>query len=253
MCRYAMVVVFMLVEGFGILRRGIMKTIGLIGGMSWESTALYYTLLNQAIRERCGALHSAKIVLHSVDFQGIESMQRENRWQEAGEQLAAIGASLERGGADAILLCTNTMHKVAEQIEGAISVPFIHLADATAHTIGSRKESRVGLLGTSFTMEEAFYRKRLQQHGIEVLIPDAALREQINRIIFDELCCGQIKDSSRDIYLDAIAQFAKQSAQSVILGCTEIGMLVQEEQSSLPLVDTTVVHVNAAVEFMLAD
>ena len=230
-----------------------MKTLGLIGGMSWESTALYYKLLNQAISRTRGALHSAKIVLHSVDFQEIEVMQRENRWQEAGEKLAEIAAGLERGGVDCILLCTNTMHKVAPQIEAAITIPFLHLADATADTIVARGETRVGLLGTSFTMEEDFYRERLRQRGIDVLVPDAKLRAEINRVIFDELCCGKIVGSSREIYLRAIELFGEQSAQSVILGCTEIGMLVSEEQSSLPLIDTTVVHVNAAVEFVLAD
>ena len=228
-----------------------MKTLGLIGGMSWESTALYYSLLNQAIRKRCGALHSAKIILHSVDFQEIEILQRENRWQEAGEILAEIAVSLEREGADCILLCTNTMHKVAPQIEAAVSTPFLHLADATADTIVERGETCVGLLGTSFTMEEEFYRARLQQRGLEVLVPDAELRAEINRIIFDELCCGKIVDASRDIYLRAIDLFRERSAQAVILGCTEIGMLVAEDVSSLPLIDTTVVHVEAAVSFVL--
>ena len=230
-----------------------MKTVGLIGGMSWESTALYYKLLNQAISKKCGALHSAKIVLHSVDFQEIEIMQRENRWQEAGEKLAEIAAALERSGVDCILLCTNTMHKVASQIEAAINVPFLHLADATADTIVARRETRVGLLGTSFTMEEDFYCERLRQRGIEVLVPGAELRAEINRIIFDELCRGKIVDSSRETYLCAIGLLREQSAQSVVLGCTEVGMLVSEEQSSLPLIDTTVIHVDAAVEFALAD
>jgi amino-acid racemase len=230
-----------------------MKTVGLIGGMSWESTALYYKLLNQTISKRCGALHSARILLHSVDFQEIEVMQRDNRWQEAGEQLAEIATGLEHGGVDCILLCTNTMHKVAPQIESAITVPFLHLADATADRIVERGETRVGLLGTSFTMEEDFYCERLRQQGLEVLVPEAELRAEINRVIFDELCCGKIVDSSREIYLRAIELFREQSAQSVILGCTEIGMLVDERQSSLPLIDTTVVHVDAAVEFVLAD
>ena len=229
----------------------MMKTLGLIGGMSWESTSLYYRLLNQQIRERCGALHSAKILLHSVDFQEIEVMQRENRWQEAGEQLAAVAASLERGGADCILLCTNTMHKVAPQIEAAVSVPFLHLADATADVIVARGEKKVGLLGTSFTMEEDFYKERLQSRGIEVLVPDVELRVEINRIIFDELCCGKVMDDSRDVYLRAIELFCEEGAQAVILGCTEIGMLVGVEQSVLPLIDTTVVHVDAAVGFAL--
>ncbi len=229
-----------------------MKTLGLIGGMSWESTALYYKLLNQAIRQQCKNLHSAKIILHSVDFQEIEILQRENRWSEAGEILAQIAMSLERGGADCILLCTNTMHKVAPRIEAAVNVPFLHLADATADKIVERGESRVGLLGTSFTMEEDFYRTRLEQRGIEVLIPDMDQRTEINRIIFEELCCGKIVDASRNIYLRTIDLLSERSAQSVILGCTEIGMLLAEAESSLPLVDTTVVHVGAAVSFALA-
>lgn len=229
-----------------------MKTLGLIGGMSWESTALYYTLLNQAIRKQCGGLHSAKLILHSVDFHEIEVLQRENRWQEAGEELARIGQSLEKSGADCILLCTNTMHKVADAIEGVLSVPFLHLADTTADTILARGETRVGLLGTSFTMEEDFYRMRLEQRGIEVLVPEKEARAAVNRVIFDELCCGKVLDLSREMYMREIARFQEQAAQSVILGCTEIGILVSESQSPLPLIDTTVVHVEAAVKFMLS-
>ncbi len=229
-----------------------MKTAGLIGGMSWESTALYYKLLNQQVRVRLGGLHSAKIIMESVDFHEIEVLQRENQWQEAGRLLADIALRLERGGADFVLLCTNTMHKVAPMIEDAITVPFLHLADATAEKVLARGEKKVGLLGTSFTMEEDFYCERLLRRGIEVITPDAAWRREINRIIFDELCCGEVHERSKQIYLQAIDTFAVQGAQSVIFGCTEIGLLVPVEQSSLPVIDTTRVHVDAALEYMLA-
>ncbi len=229
-----------------------MKTVGLLGGMSWESTALYYQLLNQGIRERCGGLHSAQILLASVDFHTIETLQQQGRWEEAGSFLADLALRLERGGADFLLLCTNTMHKVAPQIEAAISIPFLHLADTTAEKVKERGETRVGLLGTSFTMEEDFYRERLQNQGIEVLVPEKAQRLEINRIIFAELCCGKVKEESRQTYLRAVADFAGQSVQSVILGCTEIGILLKADQSSLPLIDTTHIHVESAIRQMLS-
>ncbi len=229
-----------------------MKTVGLIGGMSWESTSLYYQLLNQGIRERLGGLHSARILLASVDFQEIEEMQQQGRWEEAGALLADLGSGLEQAGADFVLLCTNTMHKVAPQIEAALSIPFLHLADATAQVVEERGYQRVGLLGTSFTMEEDFYCGRLKAKRLEVLTPGQSQREEINRIIFEELCCGQVVEESRKTYLQAIDDLAAQGAQAVILGCTEIGMLVTSEQSSLPLVDTTLVHVEAAIESMLS-
>ena len=229
-----------------------MKTVGLIGGMSWESTALYYQLLNQGVRERLGGLHSAKILLASVDFQEIEAMQQQGQWQEAGTLLAELGLRLEQAGADCILLCTNTMHKVAPRIEAALSIPFLHLADATARVVKEKGYTRVGLLGTSFTMEEDFYCGRLTRQGLDVLVPDQDLRNEVNRIIFDELCCGQVLAVSAKTYRETIDALAGQGAQAVILGCTEIGMLVSPEQSSLPLVDTTRVHVEAAIELMLS-
>jgi aspartate racemase len=229
-----------------------MKTVGLIGGMSWESTALYYQLLNQGVRERLGGLHSAKILLASVDFQEIEAMQQQGQWQEAGSLLAELGLGLEQAGADCILLCTNTMHKVAPRIEDVLSIPFLHLADATARVVKERGYTRVGLLGTSFTMEEDFYCGRLRSRGLTVLVPDQERRNEVNRIIFDELCCGQVLAESAKTYLETIDALAEQGAQAVILGCTEIGMLVSPEQSSLPLVDTTRVHVEAAIELMLS-
>ncbi len=228
-----------------------MKTVGLIGGMSWESTALYYQLLNQGIRERLGGLHSARILLASVDFQEIEAMQQQGQWQEAGMLLAELGLRLEQAGADFILLCTNTMHKVAPRIEDVLSIPFLHLADATARVVKERGYTRVGLLGTSFTMEEEFYCGRLSSQGLNVLVPDQERRNEVNRIIFDELCCGQVLEGSAKTYRETINALADQGAQAVILGCTEIGMLVSPEQSSLPLVDTTRVHVAAAIELML--
>jgi len=228
-----------------------MKTAGLIGGMSWESTALYYQLLNQGVRERLGGLHSARILLSSVDFQEIEAMQQQGQWEEAGTLLAELGLRLEQAGADFILLCTNTMHKVAPQIEAALSIPFLHLADATARVVRERGYMRVGLLGTSFTMEEDFYCGRLASQEIDVLVPDQDRRYEVNRIIFDELCCGRVLEESAKTYLETIDGLAAQGAQAVILGCTEIGMLVTSAKSSLPLVDTTRVHVEAAIELML--
>jgi amino-acid racemase len=229
-----------------------MKTAGLIGGMSWESTALYYKLLNQGIRERLGGFHSARILLASVDFHEIEAMQQQGQWKEAGILLAGLGLGLEQAGADFVLLCTNTMHKVAPQIEGALSVPFLHLADATARIVKGQGYQRVGLLGTSFTMEEEFYRGRLASQGLDVLIPVKKHRDEVNRVIFDELCCGKVLEESENTYIEVIDEFAAQGAQAVILGCTEIGMLVKTESSSLPLVDTTHVHVEVAIESMLS-
>jgi aspartate racemase len=229
-----------------------MRTVGLIGGMSWESTALYYKLLNQGVRERLGGFHSARILLASVDFQEIETMQQQGQWKEAGILLADLGLRLERAGADFILLCTNTMHKVAPRIEEALSVPFLHLADATARVVKEKGYERVGLLGTSFTMEEDFYRGRLESQGLSILVPEKKGRDEVNRIIFDELCCGQVLDKSAKTYLELIEHLADQGAQAVILGCTEIGMLVKSKHSPLPLVDTTRVHVEAAIELMLS-
>ena len=228
-----------------------MKTVGLIGGMSWESTSLYYQLLNQGVRERLGGLHSAKILLASVDFHQVEKMQRQGQWEEAGNLLADLGLRLERAGAACVLLCTNTMHKVAPKIEETLSVSFLHLADATGREIVKRGDTRVGLLGTSFTMEEDFYRERLSRRGITVLVPGKEERDEVNRIIFEELCCGRIEEKSQHSYLEAIRSFAEQGAQAVVLGCTEIGLLVTPELSPLPLVDTTRVHVEAAINVML--
>jgi aspartate racemase len=229
-----------------------MKTIGLIGGMSWESTQEYYRLINEGIRQKLGGLHSAKCLLYSVDFAEIEYLQRENRWDESGDSLAVAARNLERGGADFIILCTNTMHKLARQIEAAVSIPFLHIADATAISIQNAGFHTVGLLGTRFTMEENFYKGRLQEHfGLNILTPPADARQQVHRVIYDELCLGITCAESRQAYREIIHNLANDGAQGIILGCTEIGLLVKLEDSSVPLFDTTLIHAQAAVEFAL--
>ncbi|MEN8199719.1 MAG: aspartate/glutamate racemase family protein [Thermodesulfobacteriota bacterium] len=229
-----------------------MKTVGLIGGMSWESTTLYYQLLNRGIQERLGGLHSAKIIMESVDFHEIETLMRTGQWDKIGEGLAEAARRLERGGADFVLLCTNTIHKVAPRIEAALTVPFLHLIDATGRGIVNQGIERVGLLGTSFTMEEEFYRSRLEQeHNLTVLIPGQEDRDLVNRIIFRELCLGKVRDQSATEYLRIIRELEADGAQGIILGCTEIGMLIRQEQSSVPFFDTTHIHVAAAIEEML--
>jgi len=225
-----------------------MKTIGLIGGMSWESSAEYYRLLNEQVKQRLGGLHSAECLMYSVDFEEIERFQSQGKWQEAGERLAAVARSLEKGGAELIVLCTNTMHKVISSIEEAVSVPVLHIADATAKEIEANHLLTVGLLGTKYTMEQDFYKERIADSGIEVLIPEAAERDTINQIIFDELCLGEIKDSSKVKYQKAIQNLIDRGAEGIILGCTEIGLLIHEEDAEVPLFDTAKIHVKAAVE-----
>ena len=230
-----------------------MKTIGLLGGMSWESTVPYYRQINEAVKARRGGLHSAKIVLYSVDFAEIERLQHRGDWAAAGALLADAARALERAGADFIVLCTNTMHKVADAIEARCEVPFLHIADATGRAITAKGQKRVALLGTRYTMEQDFYRGRLQaQFAIETLIPEADDRERINRIIFDELCLGAFNDDSRDYYLQVIDALAEQGAEGVIFGCTEIGLLVPVESSPLPVFDTAAIHAADAVTFMLS-
>ena len=230
-----------------------MKTIGLIGGMSWESTLPYYRQINEIIQQKLGGLHSAKIILWSVDFHEIEVLQREGRWQEAGQILAQAAHSLENAGAEFIVLCTNTMHKVAPAIEAAIAIPFLHIADPTALAIKSRGIQKIGLLGTRFTMEEEFYKSRLEsKHGLQVLTPNAAGRDQIHGIIYEELCLGKIQDSSRDIYRQVMQDLVAQGAQAIILGCTEISLLVGAQDASVALFDTTQLHAQKAAEFALA-
>lgn len=231
----------------------MMKTIGLLGGMSWESTIPYYRLINEGVKQRLGGLHSAQILLHSVDFHEIEVCQSSGDWQRAGEILAQAATGLQQAGAQGIVLCTNTMHKVAEAIESACDVPFLHIADATGRVIQKQQMNNVALLGTRYTMEQDFYRGRLQtEFGISTLIPEADDRQKINQIIFDELCLGEFSEASRDYYLGVIDQQAKQGAQGVIFGCTEIGLLVPTELSPLPVFDTAAIHAQDAVAFMLS-
>ena len=231
-----------------------MKTIGLIGGMSWESTLPYYRHINEAIRARLGGLHSARLVLYSVDFHEIEQLQRSGDWQRAGELLGEAAAALERAGAEFLVLCTNTMHKVAEAIEQAASIPLLHIADPTAAAIHNAGLQRVGLLGTRFTMEQPFYRERLEsRHGIQVMVPDEADRQLVHRVIYEELCLGSVREASRQAYREVIARLVAQGAQAVILGCTEIGLLIGAEDAVVPLFDTTLLHAGAAAEQALAD
>ncbi len=230
-----------------------MKTIGLIGGMSWESTLPYYRLINQGVNARLGGLHSARIVLYSVDFQAIELMQDQERWDEAGAHLAAAAQAVQAAGAELLLLCTNTMHKVAPAIEAAVRIPLLHIADPTAEAIRQAGHSTVGLVGTRFTMEQAFYRDRLRdRHGITVLVPEAVDRATVHRVIYDELCRGIVRDASRAQYRAVIARLVERGAQAVILGCTEIAMLVGAGDAAVPLFDTTSLHAQAAVEAALA-
>lgn len=228
-----------------------MKTLGLIGGMSWESTVPYYRQINQHINQRLGGLHSAKIILYSVDFQQIEALQRSGDWQQAGQLLTEAAQALQRAGAEGLVLCTNTMHKVAAAISSATPLPLLHIADATAQQIRQQGLSRIGLLGTRFTMEQDFYKARLMAQGIEVLIPDQAARELVHQVIYQELCLGQIKPASRFAYQQIIADLVTQGAQGVILGCTEIGLLVQPEDAAVPLFDTTAIHARTAADWML--
>src|SRR3954452_16526431 len=226
-----------------------MKTIGLIGGMSWESTVPYYRQINETVKQRLGGLHSAKIVLYSVDFQEIERLQHAGDWEAAGVVLARVARSLEAAGADFLVLCTNTMHKVAGDIEAAVRIPLFHIADPTADAIKRAGHATVGLLGTRFTMEQAFYRDRLsERHGLRVIVPDPKDRETVHRIIYDELCVGVISEASRSDYRRVMAGLASQGAQAIILGCTEISLLVNQQDSRVPLFDTTAIHARAAAE-----
>ncbi len=229
-----------------------MRTIGLIGGMSWESSALYYRLLNEAVARELGGLHSARCVLASVDFAEIERLQTAGDWDTAGALLAGVARDLQAAGAELLVLCTNTMHKVAPAIEAAVDVPLLHLADATAAAVRAAGLSTVGLLGTAFTMEQAFYRDRLAGHGLTVLVPDAADRADVHRIIYDELCLGRIEPASRRRYQEVIEAFAAAGAQGVILGCTEIELLIGPDDSTLPVFPTTRIHAEAAVAAALA-
>jgi len=230
-----------------------MRTIGLIGGMSWESTVPYYRQVNEGIKARLGGLHSAKVVLYSVDFHEIEQLQRDGDWDTAGEVLADAARRVQAAGADLLVLCTNTMHKVAPQMEAAVSIPLLHIADATGAAITAAGHRTVGLLGTRFTMEQDFYRQRLQdRHGLQVLVPEADDRRIVHDVIYDELCRGVVSDSSRDAYRRVMDDLVARGAQAIILGCTEIGLLVGPQDARVPLFDTTALHASAAVEAALA-
>ena len=230
-----------------------MKTIGLIGGMSWESTLLYYRLLNEEVRARLGGLHSAQALLYSVDFEPIERLQAEGRWDEAGEVLARAAERLERGGADFLVLCTNTMHKVAPAIEARVRIPLLHIGDATGEAIRAASLRKVGLLATRFTMEQAFYRDRLEERfGVQVLVPPAEDRVRVHRIIYDELCLGDVRPASRAAYRAIAGALVAAGAEGIVLGCTEVCMLLTQADVPVPVVDSTALHARVAVERALA-
>jgi aspartate racemase len=228
------------------------RVIGMLGGMSWESSAEYYRLANELVRERLGGLHSARCLLASVDFAEIEAMQVAGEWEQAGKVLADAARGLEAGGAELLLLCTNTMHKVADQVQAAVQIPLLHIGDVAAKAVTDAGLHTVGLLGTAFTMEQAFYRDRLAGHGLTVLIPDADDRAEVHRIIYDELCFGVVREESRQLYREVIQRLIDAGAQGIVLGCTEIELLVSESDSSVPVFPTTRLHVEAVVDASLA-
>jgi aspartate racemase len=229
-----------------------MKTLGLIGGMSWESSALYYEWINEAVKQRLGGLHSARLLMYSVDFFEIETLQRTGEWDEAGRRLGAIGRTLAEAGAEALVLCTNTMHKVADAIERAAPAPLLHIVEPTARAIQARGLTRVGLLGTRFTMEQAFYVERMRRLGIECVVPEEPDRTAVHDIIYRELCLGAVKDASRETYLRIVDRLLARGAQGMVLGCTEICMLIGEDDLRVPAFDTTRLHATAAAEWAIA-
>ncbi len=228
-----------------------MKTIGLIGGMSWESTIPYYRIINEKVRDELGGLHSAEIILYSVDFDGIEKLQSGDEWDKAGEILGKAAHALEAAGADFIVICTNTMHKAADQIGSHIKIPILHIADAAADELENRHIRRVGLLGTKYTMLHDFYKKRLSDRGFEVLIPDNEDAETVNEIIFRELCVGEIREESRLACLSIMSGLSRRGAEGIILGCTELGLLIAQADTEIPLFDTTAIHAEKAAELAL--
>jgi len=229
-----------------------MKTIGLVGGMSWESTLEYYRIINETVKEKLNKLHSAKIIMYSVDFEEIELLQHKGKWDELTSLMIEIAQRLEKAGADFIVICTNTMHKVAEDVEKSVEIPLLHIVDVTAEKIKAKGINKVGLLGTRFTMEDNFYRDRLRKHGIEAIIPSEKEREIVHSVIYNELCLGVIKESSREKFKEIIKNLAKRGAEGVILGCTEIPLLVKQGDVDLPLFDTTEIHAKASVDFALS-
>jgi len=225
-----------------------MKTIGLIGGMSWESTLEYYRIINQTINEKLGGFHSAKSIIYSVDFEEIEKLQHQSHWTELTIIMIDAAKSLQKAGADFLIICTNTMHKMADEIQENISIPILHIADTTAQRIKEENLKKVGLLGTKFTMEQDFYKGRLKRHGIEVIVPNREQRQIVHDVIYNELCLGKIKQSSKKQYQNIINSLITQGAEGIILGCTEIPLLIKQEDSNVPVFDTTKVHAEAAVE-----
>ncbi|MGN7310769.1 aspartate/glutamate racemase family protein [Alkalicoccobacillus gibsonii] len=230
-----------------------MKTIGLIGGLSWESTAIYYKFMNEYVKKELGGLHSAKIVLHSFDFQEIVNLQKLGHWDTATEKMIEAAQALERAGADSIVICTNTMHLMADAVQEAVSVPLIHIVDAVAASIKKANISKIGLLGTAFTMEKSFYKDRLAKHGIECIVPCEVGRETAHTIIFSELCRGEIREDSKQRYQQLINELAANGAEGVILGCTEIPLLIKQEDSTLPVFDSTTLHAEAAIKAALEE
>ena len=229
-----------------------MKTIGLIGGMSWESSLEYYRIINEQVKEKLGGHHSAKSLMYSLDFDLIEKLQQQEKWDELTSIMIKAAQGLEKGGADFVLICTNTMHKMAEDVQDNINIPLLHIADTTAERIKEKDLKKIGLLGTNFTMEEDFYKGRLtNKHGLEIIVPKKEDRQIIHQIIYQELCLGQIKPSSKDQYIEIINKLVDSGAEAVILGCTEIPLLVQQEDVNIPLFDTTSIHAETAVEFAL--
>ena len=229
------------------------RTLGIIGGMSWESTQSYYRLINQGVKAKLGTLHSADLLIHSVDFAPIGVLQAQGAWDELGIMMASSGKRLQVAGAQGLLIATNTMHKVADEVITATGLPLIHIADATAAVINKQGLKTIALLGTQFTMTEDFYKQRLIDAGLQVFIPNEVARAKVHRIIYDELCQGQLLASSRDYYIEVINTLAEQGAQGVILGCTEIGLLISQADSPIPVFDTTAIHAAAAVEFLLSN
>ena len=231
-----------------------MKTIGLIGGMSWESSAEYYKIINETVKKRLGGLHSATLIMYSVDFEDIEKLQHAGEWDRATEFMVDAARKVERGGADFVLICTNTMHKMADEVQQALNIPLLHIADATAAEIKAHNMKHVGLLGTRFTMEEDFYKRRLQEdHGLTTIVPEEDERTIVHDLIYDELCCGEIRESSREKYKTIIENLIKRGAEGIILGCTEIPLLVSQRDSPVPVFDTTRIHAEAAVTLALTD
>jgi aspartate racemase len=230
-----------------------MKTIGLLGGMSWESSIEYYRIINETVRAKLGGLHSAKSIMYSVDFAEIETLQHQGQWDQAAELMISAAQKIEKGGADFLIICTNTMHKMADTLQTYLQIPLLHIADATAARIKAHGVKKIGLLGTKFTMEEDFYKGRLvKRHGLEVLIPTEEEREIVHQVIYDELCVGQVKQPSRAQYVGIMDHLVRRGAAGIILGCTEISLLVSDQDSQVPLLDTTKIHAIAAVEYALA-